>query len=85
MNYTIYITPTAIKDIQEGKNYYNGKINILGYKFIEDIEENFKSIASHPFAFSTHYKNVRGKLLKKFPYLILYTINQRLNTIEVIR
>jgi hypothetical protein len=38
-----------------------------------------------PKAYSIRYKNVRGKLLKRFPFLILYTESEELSSIEVLR
>lgn len=75
MAYTIYITPAAIKDIQEALEYYNTKVIDLGFKFADDVDDNLGSIAGNPYAFAERYKNVRGKLLKRFPYLIFYRIN----------
>ena len=85
MVYEISITPSALLDISEGLEYYNTKAKGLGYKFVDDIENNFLIISLNPKAFTIRYKNVRGKLLKKFPFLILYTENEKLKSIEVIR
>ena len=85
MAYTLYITPTAIKDIEEALEYYNSKVSDLGFRLTDDVEYNLDSISQNPYAFAERYKNVRGKLLKKFPYLILYQINNTAQSIEVIR
>lgn len=85
MIYEISITPAALLDISEGVDYYNNKAKDLGYKFSDDLENNFRVISLNPKAFITRYKNVRGKLLKKFPFLILYTENEESKSIEVLR
>jgi hypothetical protein len=85
MIYEIFITPSALSDISEGVDYYNTKAKDLGYKFADDIENNFRIISLNPKVFSIRYKNVRGKLLKKFPFLILYIENEKLKSIEVLR
>ncbi|MEJ7680694.1 MAG: type II toxin-antitoxin system RelE/ParE family toxin [Segetibacter sp.] len=85
MAYTVYITPTAIDDIEEALQYYNSKVADLGFKFTDDVNNNLQRIAQNPYAFTERYKNVRGKLLKKFPYLILYKVNNTTAGIEVIR
>jgi plasmid stabilization system protein ParE len=85
MTYEILITPTALLDISEAIEYYNTKANNLGYKFADDLENNLRQIALMPKAYSIRYKNVRGKLLKKFPFLILYTESKESNSIEVLR
>lgn len=85
MAHTVHITLSAINDIEEAFNYYNSKVSDLGFKFIDDVDDNLKSIAQNPYAFAERYKNVRGKSLKRFPYLILYKINDAVQSIEVIR
>lgn len=54
--------------------YCNGKRDGLGYKFAGAAHEYFASIAQSPDAFAERYKNVRGKLIKTVPYLILHNI-----------
>jgi plasmid stabilization system protein ParE len=85
MTYTIYISPAALNDISDAVNYYNSKIENLGFRFTDDVDENFGIIAKQPKAFSERYKTVRGKLLKRFPFLIIYKLNEGLQHIEVLR
>ncbi len=82
---TVYMTPSAINDIEEALKYYNTKVTDLGFKFADEVDDNLESIAQNPYAFAERYKNVRGKLVKRFPYLILYKINDTTTVIEVIR
>ena len=71
--YTICIsTNAALNDISEAVDYWNSKRENLGYDFVDEVEASFTSIKQIPTAFSKRYKAVRGKLVKRFPYLILY-------------
>ena len=45
MAYSVYITPTAIKDIEEALGYYNSKVSNLGFRFTDDFDYNLQSIA----------------------------------------
>ena len=72
MAFEILITPTALLDISKAVEYYNTKAYDLGYKFADDVDNNLRLISLMPKAYSIRYKNVRGKLLKKFPFLIMY-------------
>ncbi len=85
MNYTVSITPTALLDIAAAIEYYNLKANDLGFKFADDVENNINEIVLLPKGYSIKYKDVRGKVLKKFPFIILYTIKEELSNIELIR
>lgn len=84
MVYEIFITPAALSDIAQAVEYYNTKVEDLGYKFADDLENNFQIISFNPKAFSVRYRNVRGKLLKRFPFIILYIDNEESKKIEVI-
>jgi len=44
-----------------------------------------QDIAAMPTAYGYRYKNVRGKQLRKFPYLIFFLINDSNHSIEVLR
>jgi plasmid stabilization system protein ParE len=83
MLYEIDITPAALEDIDVGMKYYNSKADDLGYRFADDIEDNIESIRLAPFAFAKRYNEVRCKLLKTFPYIILYNIQQQ--QIQILR
>jgi hypothetical protein len=83
MLYEVYITPSALFDIKEAINFYNSKLDDLGSRFYEDLENNIKSIQIAPTAFAERYTGVRGKLMRKFPFIILYNINQE--HIQIIR
>jgi mRNA-degrading endonuclease RelE of RelBE toxin-antitoxin system len=85
MAYTIYITTSAINNIEEAVKYYTSKVSDLGFKFTDDVDNNLQSIAQNPYAFAERYKSVRDKLLKTFPYLILYKINSTALSVEVLR
>ena len=85
MRYKIVITPTAINDVEQAVDYYNSKANLLGQKFLTDLDNNLNSISKNPEAFAKRYKEIRGKNLKVFPFIILYLANKKLNRIEVLR
>jgi plasmid stabilization system protein ParE len=83
MNFEIYITPTANDDIQKGIDYYNSKVEDLGFQFFDEVERNFDNIILAPFGYIEKYKDVRAKLLQKYPYIILYRIVQK--QIQILR
>jgi len=44
MPYRIYITPTAVLDMDEIVTYCNGKRDGLGYRFADEAHDNFASL-----------------------------------------
>ncbi len=85
MNPIVSITPKALLDISEAIEYYNLKARDLGFKFADDVEDNINEITILPKGYKIKYKNVRGKILNKFPFIILYTFHEDFSSIEIIR
>ena len=74
MSYTLKITPTAFSDIQTGIDYYQLQQKELSNRFAKQVEATFDKIAVHPHSASIAYAAVRYKRGNKFPYVILYII-----------
>lgn len=72
--YKIVITPTAQKDIQTGRNWYEMQQSLLGDEFIDAIESAIKKVQSNPQLFSIIYKSIRRAMLKRFPFGIYYFV-----------
>jgi plasmid stabilization system protein ParE len=85
MSYAILISPSAIRDLQTAIDYYNEKAENLGDRFADIVASHFNQIATTPTAASTRYKNIRCKPMKVFPYLIMYTIDDSGETVNILR
>jgi toxin ParE1/3/4 len=85
MQYTINLTPAALEDIQDGLDYYNSCSANLGFRFADEVDSSLQAIAKMPTAYGCRYKNVRAKLLYKFPFLIFFIINDSSPDIDVLR
>jgi len=66
------IFPLAIRDIQNGIDYYRQQQKGLGKKFESEVHGAIKKIEKHPSSASFAYSDVRYHVLDKFPYIILY-------------
>ncbi len=85
MPYSVFITPTATDDISVAIEYYNALSPDLGYRFADQVANYFDRIAALPTASAVRYKNVRCKPIKRFPYLITYTIDEATQSINILR
>lgn len=85
MAYRILMTGKALDDIDEAYHWYGSKAVDLDARFAFDLDETLQRISENPDAFAKRYKDVRGKLLKKFPYLVLYRTNHSKKEIQVLR
>jgi toxin ParE1/3/4 len=76
MTFKIKVDPEALDDIQENINWYNSQQPGLGKRFHKEVKSYFNKLKSNPF-FQVRYDDVHCLPLKKFPYMIHYTINEK--------
>jgi len=72
MAYIIKLTPTAFNDLQKAIDYYNEQQKGLGKKFDRAVREIFAQVQKVPKSGSFMYDSVRFRVLKQFPFIILY-------------
>ena len=85
MDYTIYLTPSAIADISLSKDYYNSKSDGLGKRMVNEVDLMLNKISAMPYAYSKRYCDIRAVKLSSFPYLIYYKIAEKSKLIQVLR
>jgi plasmid stabilization system protein ParE len=84
MALVIKLTPTAFNDLQKAIDYYNEQQKGLGKKFDLAIKETLLQLKKVPKAGSFMYSTVRFRVLKQFPFIILYELTEN-KTIIVYR
>lgn len=82
MIYKAIIEPRAIFDIQEAIDYYDFKQIGLGEYFYKILDQHIETISKNPF-FQIRYKDYHAFPIKKFPFLILYYIDDEKKTINI--
>jgi hypothetical protein len=77
MEFELLIQPPALDDIQEAIDYYDFQKDGLGEEFEEEEEVNnyLISISKTKF-FQVRYDEVRCLPLKRFPYMIHYSVDE---------
>lgn len=83
MGYKAKISPVALSDLQEGIDYYELQQLGLGERLAAAVDGTISKIKQMPLSASIAYDEVRYKLVGKFPYVILYKIDD--NAILVLR
>lgn len=76
---------TATDDIADAVEHYNAIATDLGYRFADLVADYFDRIAELPTASAIRYKNVRCKPMKRFPFLIMFTIDEDTRSVNVLR
>ena len=83
MSYTHTYDPIALSEYHEAIAWYGEKSLIAVDNFIVEVDEKIKKICAAPGLYRNVYKNSREVSLKKFPYAIVYFINEATRTIII--
>ncbi len=78
------IEPEALADIQEITDWYNKTQAGLGNRFQKAAIRHINSLSKDPHIYAIRYKEIRCVVIKKFPYMVHFYINDEYNTVEVL-
>ena len=76
MAYDLVLETAALNDIQKAIDYYDDQQIGLGQKFEESLNRHFISLRKTPF-YQVRYDDVHCLPVKKYPYMVHFTINNR--------
>lgn len=76
MKYTLEIKEEAVHDMQEAYDYYEERKPGLGERFLDTLETYIERVQKHPLHYQIRIKPYREALIKDFPYLIIYEIEE---------
>lgn len=83
MAFTLVIDPRAIRDVQKAIDYYDGQQAGLGERFERALNKRLLVLEKNPF-FRFRYDHVRCLSVKKFPYMVHFTVNERQQVVTVL-
>ncbi len=83
-NYKVKVSPAALLDIQEITDWYNQQQAGLGKRFQKATIKHINELNKDPQIYAIRYKEIRCVLVKKFPYMAHFYINDQSNTVEVL-
>ncbi len=75
IRFEVKIDRRALDDVRDAIAYYDAVSAQVGDKFIEEFDNTVETLKLNPF-FQVRYSNVRCLPLRKFPFLIHFTINE---------
>lgn len=76
MGYRVLIEPEARQDIFDAYSWYEEQRKELGREFLDCLDEVFERLGRSPEIHAITYKQVRQTLVRRFPYLVCYLIEQ---------
>ena len=84
MKYQSVILPDARDDLQSAAKWYNQIQPGLGKELVVRFRARMSELRTNPFTCQIRYSEVHTALVKQFPYMIHYYIDQQNKTIVVI-
>lgn len=80
----IKISSIAQNELENSSEWYEEQSIGLGDYFADTIYNCFKSISKNPEAYHNRKGNTREFVVNKFPYIIVYRIMKKGNTIYIL-
>lgn len=71
----IQIDMDALSDIESSMKWYEMQSTGLGTRFGKQVSQQINSLKTNPEAYGVRYLNVRCMLIKRFPFLVHFTID----------
>jgi plasmid stabilization system protein ParE len=76
MRYRVIIRPEAENDLKEAFSWYEDKRQGLGYDLLLQVDAGLRFIERNPKISPPEYKGARKYLVKRFPYKIIYLLEE---------
>lgn len=85
VKYNVIVRPEAEEDLKEAFSWYEDNRTGLGYDFLLQVDAGINFIRRNPDIHPVEYKGARKHLIKRFPYKIIYLIeNEKIIVLAVI-
>ena len=84
MAYSFILRQEAVKEFTEAYVWYEEQQEGLGDQFRNEFQEKLELICNNPFHYKKPYKRFHEALTHRFPFLIVYTVEEKVNQIVVI-
>ncbi len=76
MIYRLIIRPEAEFDLEKAFAWYESQDAGLGQEFVRAIDACISTIGRNPLAYKLIYQAARRALVRRFPYIIFYVIEE---------
>ena len=81
--YKVEIKQRAQSHLKKAALWYNKQQQGLGLRFLDEVEDAFDVLSINPF-YAVRYKEIRGFNLKKFPFLLLYKVDEKVSSVTIL-
>jgi plasmid stabilization system protein ParE len=82
--YSYSFHPTAAREYEDSFQWYEKKSGVAADNFIIAVQDSINRICSHPFRFRKTHKELRELALKKYPFYVIYLIDENRKQIIIV-
>ncbi len=82
--YQLIIRPEAQEDMDHATQYYENRVPGKGAELIDEVKGKLKGLQSTPEMHQQLEFGVRRSNLKRFPYSLVYLVNNDLELVEIL-
>ncbi|MFZ2631274.1 MAG: type II toxin-antitoxin system RelE/ParE family toxin [Desulfosalsimonadaceae bacterium] len=70
-------TDRALADLEIAFQWYETQRRRLGFEFLDCVEASIETIQQMPELYARHHENFRRALVRRFPFSVFYTIEDK--------
>lgn len=83
MSYRHIYTPVALAEYKDSVSWYEVRSKRAAENFVTAVRDKIKSICDNPLRYKNRYKFFRETSLKKYPFYIIYFVDESKQTIII--
>jgi plasmid stabilization system protein ParE len=73
--FNVIFTQAARRELIDAQDWYEGEAPGLGSRFRVAIDATIQRMSANPLQFPVVFKNARRALVRRFPYMLFFTID----------
>ena len=73
----VRLTPAAKNDVEAAYSWYRERGRLLARRFKAEVQTTAKVIGERPLSFQRAHRDVRRAVLRRFPYLLLFRVEEK--------
>jgi hypothetical protein len=77
MAYSVHLRQQALESLWEAMSWYNDQSPGLGHELQREFFDHLKKLQNQPAQYPLVFDRFRRILLKRFPYKVVYAIDER--------
>ncbi len=83
MNYTYIFEPRALTEYKEAVAWYRERSETAAENLIRELKSRIEALCNDPLRYRNTYKIFRETSLKKYPYYLVYFVDENAKTIII--